>query len=460
MVATEGHRSLLLAARELLIDLERTDLNSVIDIVRNSTPGTESSPSKAPPPPPPPPAPSGASNIPDGHKDLLLKQVDEYRESLQAEQQACEELREENSRLATDLRSLAAMLKQERAASNAVLQANHAYAEDSASMSAPDTSGLSLASAASQILLLRREVKFLQKRWNSARVDQDAASTREQMQQLRDETAEAKKAAAAAEEAASSSAARSRLLLRELKAARAQVRAQHERMIKRSQAQKEVAVLKEQLSKAREDFVTQQQTLKQLQLRERLRRPVGDDDDDDEGESGLGGGGGGFDTSALEEEVAHSGLGLLLLSSEITLLERAWMQERGAAAELVAIKSNMSFRIAQVEDDNNDLQAEVGRLKKRVAALQEEKEVMQTSLNALNVDLAERPEEQQQQAADQFAAATSEMSQHQPALAAQAQAEKDAQKKNAFSAAAGAAKAVGKMKFSMKKKSSVEKVDP
>ena len=41
----------------------------------------------------------------------------------------------------------------------------------------------------------------------------------------------------------------------------------------------------------------------------------------------------------------------MLLANELTLLERAWMAERDAAAELVAIKANMSFRVAQVEDD-------------------------------------------------------------------------------------------------------------
>ena len=42
--------------------------------------------------------------------------------------------------------------------------------------------------------------------------------------------------------------------------------------------------------------------------------------------------------------------------------------EKGAAAELVAIKANMSFRVAQVEDDNSGLQAEVQKLRDKVAA--------------------------------------------------------------------------------------------
>ena len=440
---------MLLAARELLIDLERTDFDSVIDLVRTTGPVT-SSPGKPPPPPPP----AATSQTKDQHKELLLQQVDEYRENLVNEQQACEELREENARLATDLRSLAAQLKQERAASNELLAGQAQSGAGETSISAreasevPGTSGLTLASAASQILLLRREVKFLQKQWNSARVDQGAATTREQMQQLRDEAAEAKRKAATAEEAAASAAAKSRILLRELKAARSQVRAQHARMVKRSAAQREVAALKDQLTKAQDAFVAQQQTLKQLQLRERLRRPEPgyDDDDDADGRSG----GGGYDTSAMEAEAAHTGLGLLLLSSELTLLERAWMAEKGGAAELVAIKSNMSFRIAQVEDDNAGLQAEVSRLKGRVAALQEEKEMMQTSLNALNVDLAAMPEEHQQMAADQAAAAASELSQ--PALSAPAAAA------NKGNAGANALKAMGKMQMRFSKKKSTEKV--
>jgi hypothetical protein len=201
--ASEGHRALLLAARELLIDIERTDLDSVIDLVRTAAPASATLSKPAAVLLPPPPLSTGAPN--DQQKKLLLQQVDQYREDLAAEQHTCNELREENERLATDLRSLASQLKQERAASNALLAGQaqqQSLAEVSASMPSRDavdaagTSGLTLASAASQILLLRREVKFLQKQWNSVRVDQDSATAREQMQQLRDEAAAAKRAAA------------------------------------------------------------------------------------------------------------------------------------------------------------------------------------------------------------------------------------------------------------------------
>ena len=92
-------------------------------------------------------------------------------------------------------------------------------------------------------------------------------------------------------------------------------------------------------------------------------------------------------------------LGLLLLAHELTALERAWMAEKGAAAELIAIKANMSFRIVGVEDENNDLRREVEKLRARINALQEEKAMMQTNLNAMNLDLLAQPEEAQQAAA-------------------------------------------------------------
>ena len=137
-------------------------------------------------------------------------------------------------------------------------------------------------------------------------------------------------------------------------------------MLRRSAAQHEVTQLKEQLAKLQDANTVQQQALKQLQvrrrhhppppsptqlhyiskmsratcailqLRERLRRPDFDDDDDADcmnSQMSL--------ASAEHDEVAHTGVGLILLSAELTLLERAWMAEKGAAAELVAIKANM-----------------------------------------------------------------------------------------------------------------------
>ena len=71
-----------------------------------------------------------------------------------------------------------------------------------------------LASAASQIL--RREFKYLQKQWNQARVDQ--ALQRRQVMQLREEAEEARRKAAEAE-SRRPFAAKSRIMMRELRAA-------------------------------------------------------------------------------------------------------------------------------------------------------------------------------------------------------------------------------------------------
>ena len=145
---------LLMSARELLIDIERTEIEHVLSITQDVGPtdssrltssplGTKASLI----------APSSKSAHNDAHKQLLLQQVDQYREALVTEQQMCEQLREENARLAADLRSLAAQFKQERAASNAFLASQATgVAEEASSLSIRDgdanTSGLTLASAA------------------------------------------------------------------------------------------------------------------------------------------------------------------------------------------------------------------------------------------------------------------------------------------------------------------------
>jgi uncharacterized coiled-coil DUF342 family protein len=419
------YRSLLLAARNLLIDVERADTGvqspeagQALSCRSDASAAQKSKEA------------DGGTERDRKHKSLLLLQIDELRATLAAEQLAAAHLRDDNAQLAHDLRSLASQLKQERAASKAVLTAQHSVAGQAGGADGGGGSGeLTLASAASQILLLRREVKFLQKQWNSARVDQSSATTREQMQQLREEADEARRKAAAAEEAAASHAARSRILVRELRAARAQMKAQQQRMQQRSSAQRDVATLKEQLITAQDQFVAQQQRLKALELRERLRGGPRDpvereddddedgDDDDEEGDSGTGGAGSGssrrggndatrgrYDMAAVEAEAAHSSLGLLLLARELQNVERAWMAEKGGAAELIAIKANMSFQIVQVEDDNNELRAEVAKLREKVGAMQEERAVMLTNLNALNMDLANAPEEKQAAAAEAVAA--------------------------------------------------------
>ncbi len=221
------------------------------------------------------------------------------------------------------------------------------------------------------------------------------------MQALRDEAADARAQLARSRDELSSMSAKARILVRELRSSKAQLRAQHARMLRRTAAQREVAALKQQLADTHESHTAQAHALKHLQLRERLRgeRRAADgfDDDDDASAGGYGG-------EAAAAEAAHASLGLLVLASELTMLERAWMQEKGAAAELVAIKANMSFRIAQVEDDNAGLLAEVRKLRERVTSLTEEKEVMASSLSSLNNSLADAPVERQVTLADAAAA--------------------------------------------------------
>ena len=208
----------MLVARELLIDLERTDVNVPLPANSSAAAASRNLPAACPPGASGDASSSGGGGFDAKHREVLLVQVDELRERLLAEQQASEALRQENERLAHDLRSLASQLKQERAASNAVLTAQ--AVPDPRSSAMPDgaapTGELTLASAASQILLLRREVKFLQKQWNQARVDQKSATTREQIQELRDEAAEARRVAAAAEESSASISAKARIAMREL----------------------------------------------------------------------------------------------------------------------------------------------------------------------------------------------------------------------------------------------------
>ncbi len=144
---------LLLAARELLIDLERTDLEAVL------AKGDVDSPHASPVAAKHAQGRSSPSALAAGHKEVLLQQVDQLREHLREEQQTCETLRAENTRLAHDLRSLASQLKQERAASNAMIAGNADEANGGPGSSEIGTGGLTLASAASQILVLRREVR-------------------------------------------------------------------------------------------------------------------------------------------------------------------------------------------------------------------------------------------------------------------------------------------------------------
>ena len=107
------------AARELLIDLERHELT--LDDQQAAGPLPSSY------------RPSAAAAVASSshsssdeqraseHRELLLGQLDRLKESVAQEQTSNRMLRSEKSKLSGDMRTLAQQLKQERAASNAVL---------------------------------------------------------------------------------------------------------------------------------------------------------------------------------------------------------------------------------------------------------------------------------------------------------------------------------------------------
>ena len=222
------------AARELLIDLERHELTLDDQQAAEPLPSSD--------------RPSAAAAVASSshsssdvqraseHRELLLGQLDRLKESVAQEQTSNRMLRSEKSKLSGDMRTLAQQLKQERAASNAVLavrmgteaptdgsgaaKAEPAHGEHGAGDRG--TGGLTLASAASQILMLRREVKWLQKQWQSARRDQDGSANREQLDSLQQALEAARAEASAADAAAVAGAAQKRLLMRQLGSSRAQ----------------------------------------------------------------------------------------------------------------------------------------------------------------------------------------------------------------------------------------------
>ena len=227
-------RTMLDAARELLIDLERHELT--LDDQQAAEPLPSSgSPIEAAV------AASSSHSSSDvqrasEHRELLLGQLDRLKESVAQEQTSNRMLRSEKSKLSGDMRTLAQQLKQERAASNAVLavrmgtepptdgsgaaKAEAAHGEHGTGDRG--TGGLTLASAASQILMLRREVKWLQKQWQSARRDQDGSANRDQLDSLQQALEAARSEASAADAAAVAGAAQKRLLMRQLGSSRAQ----------------------------------------------------------------------------------------------------------------------------------------------------------------------------------------------------------------------------------------------
>lgn len=156
---------MLHAARELLIDLERHELTLDDQEAAEQLPNPDSPSVVAP------------HSEQREHREQLLSQLDRLKETVVQEQTSNSMLRSEKSKLSGDMRHLAQELRQERAASNAVLavrMGTEAPADGGAKAEAAHgelgsgTGGLTLASAASQIIMLRREVKWLQKQWHAS----------------------------------------------------------------------------------------------------------------------------------------------------------------------------------------------------------------------------------------------------------------------------------------------------
>jgi hypothetical protein len=223
---------MLEAARELLVDIERHELTLDSQQASGPLPSLDS-PSAA--------AAAASSSHSAGvrmseHTEELLGELDRLKETVVQEQTSNHKLRSEKSKLSGDMRTLAQQLQQERAASAAVLavrMGTEPPADGSGAARAEaangehgtenrGTGGLTLASAASQILMLRREVKWLQKQWQSARRDQDGSANRDQLESLQQALEAARSQASAADAAAAAAAAQKRLLIRQLGSSRAQ----------------------------------------------------------------------------------------------------------------------------------------------------------------------------------------------------------------------------------------------
>ena len=398
----------LSSARELLIDLERHQL----DAESGSLPPSPAIAALSPAAQrrlssdaddasllTPPRSPTTRLRQATEHKEVLLSQLDRLRGALDEERAAADALRGENERLSTDLRALAQQLKQERAASNAVLavRVGHdgggeaAAAGGGAEKKAPPppdaaggVNGLTLASAASQILMLRREVKWLQKQLTAAKRDTKSSESREQMEGLHEAAREARAAADAAQERATTSEAQKRLLMRDLGRAKAQLAAQAARTQKRSAAQVEALSLRQQLQRAQQQL---------------LAFENGAGGGGGGGAAGPSGGGGGDPRDAA---LTTARVGLLLLRAELGTAETvAAEQARRRAHEsdglnevrplapsnrlatprtahhtryalqVLAAKSALSVRLAEAEEDRSRLTRELTNLRERVALMQE-----------------------------------------------------------------------------------------
>jgi len=347
---------MLHAARELLIDLERHELTLDDQEAAEQLPNPDSPSVVAP------------HSEQREHREQLLSQLDRLKETVVQEQTSNRMLRSEKSKLSGDMRHLAQELRQERAASNAVLavrMGTEAPADGGAKAEAAHgelgsgTGGLTLASAASQILMLRREVKWLQKQWQSARRDQDGSANREQLDSLQQalETAQAEAAAAAG--AAAAGAAQKRLLVRQLGSLRAQWAQQQKRLTRRTAAQGEASSLRVQLQAVHEALAAKQQQCRMAmeQLREirEMRSAEG-------ATAGAREAAAAHAASRAAQLIAHR-----VMSGELGAAEQQAAQQAAQLMALVGAKSDLTLRLAQADEDRAGLTVELSTLKERAA---------------------------------------------------------------------------------------------
>ncbi len=367
-------------------------------------------------------------------------ELDELLLSLATEKASSAMLREENDSLRHEVRKLSAELERSRSGVNAALMngivghnrrpsdgaasgyhsrqpsegpppprrstaasSSRAVDSDASGTSAVDASGLTLAGAASQILMLRREVKYLQKQWNAARRDQDGSARRDEMIVLREQSAEQARRADEAVQRALVAEAQQRLLVRELGAMRAKHAAQAARIAKRSHAQSEVSSLRAQLHRASTDLMESQRELKARALREDMREQQRLEREVERRGGGhhrrnasLGGGGDAPSAAlALADMQRAEAVRLLLLGGEVGALEttldsvraerddferRCTRREAADGSELESLPPEWQDRIAMAENDRVRMVSELAELKMTAETLKQEKEALLVAL--------------------------------------------------------------------------------
>ena len=192
----------LSSARELLIDLERHQLDAESGslppspyVRRSLLAQRRSAAADGASLLTPPRSPTTRLRQATEHKEVLLSQLDRLRGALDEERAAADALRGENERLSTDLRALAQ--RRSRSARRATPCSRYvghdggeaAAAGGGAEKKAPPPPGRrhGRAHAGERGLadvMLRREVKWLQKRLTAAKRDTKSSESREQMEGL------------------------------------------------------------------------------------------------------------------------------------------------------------------------------------------------------------------------------------------------------------------------------------